>query len=164
MEELYKAGKIRAIGISNFRPERVVDFVLHQEIVPALIQVEFHPRSLQIEMRKVLAEYDIALEAFSPLDHGLHNLTSDPVLVEIGEKYGKTAAQVVLRWDVQNGVITIPKSTHKERIEENYDIFDFELTEEDMARITAIGDREQTPIDITSVDFIKFISTKKIHD
>lgn len=138
LEELYEAGTVRAIGISNFYPDRMVDLTSFARIKPMVNQVETHPLNQQIEARKWMDKYDIRHEAWAPLGEGRGELFTNPILTAIGEKYGKTAAQVMLRWHIQRGVIVIPKSVHIERMEENFHIFDFQLTAEDMDNIAAM--------------------------
>lgn len=138
LEELYEAGTVRAIGISNFYPDRMVDLASFARIKPMVNQVETHPLNQQIEARKWMDKYDIRHEAWAPLGEGRGELFTNPTLTAIGEKYGKTAAQVMLRWHIQRGVIVIPKSVHMERMEENFNVFDFELTAEDMDAIAAM--------------------------
>ncbi len=133
MEKLYKEGYIRAIGVSNFEPYRLVDLLLNNEVIPAIDQTETHPYCQQVKLKETMKEWDIKLTASEGLAQGQRGLFTDPTFTKIGEKYGKTAAQVVLRWHVQRGDIIIPKSTHKERMAQNFDIFDFELTPEEMA-------------------------------
>ncbi len=132
MEKLYKEGYIRAIGVSNFEPYRLVDLVMNHEIIPAIDQTETHPYCQQKKLKETLKEWDIKLTASEGLAQGMRGLFTDPTFTKIGEKYGKTVAQVVLRWHVQRGDIIIPKSTHKERMIENFNVFDFELTKEEM--------------------------------
>lgn len=134
MEELYEAGKIRAIGLSNFGSDRLVDLVMNNKVVPAVNQVECHPFFQQKAAFEFMKEYQIQPEAWAPFAEGQKNLFSNEVLSGIGAKYGKSAAQVVLRWNYQRGVVTIPKSVHKERMEQNISIFDFALTEEEMQK------------------------------
>lgn len=136
-EKLYRQGKIRAIGVSNFQIHHLEDLLANTEIVPAVNQVEYHPWLTQVELKQYCDEKGIRLEAWSPLAAG--ELVNDPTLTKIGAKYGKSAAQVMLRWDLQNGVITIPKSVNKERIIQNADIFDFTLSPEDMQAIFAMN-------------------------
>lgn len=142
MEKLYKEGRVRAIGVSNFQIHHLQDLLSNSEIKPAVNQVEFHPQLIQTDLRNFCKEQKIQLEAWSPLGSG--RLLGDPTLKEIGDKYGKTAAQAILRWDLQHGVITIPKSVHKERIIENADIFDFELSADDVKRIDALNQDQRT--------------------
>lgn len=136
LEKLYKDGCVRAIGVSNFLVPHLTDLLADCEIVPAVNQVEFQPFLTQPELQSFCRDKDIQLEAWSPLMQG--NLDV-PLLKEIGVKYGKSAAQVVLRWDLQNGVVTIPKSVRKERIVENADLFDFELTAEELSAIDGLN-------------------------
>jgi len=138
MEELHEQEKIRAIGVSNFEPDRLVDLILHNEITPAVNQVETHPFFQQLESAKVMKEYNVQHEAWGPLAQGKNNIFQNEVLVSIAEKHDKSVAQVILRWFTQRGIVTIPKSTHKERIIENFNIFNFELNQEDMNAIAMI--------------------------
>lgn len=138
LEELYDQGKIRAIGISNFYADRMVDLATYARIKPMVNQLEMHPLNQQKEIRKWMDKYNIQIEAWAPIGQGKGNLITNPILNEIGQKYGKSSAQVMLRWHMQNGVIAIPKSSHIERMEENLNIFDFELSGEDMEKIAAM--------------------------
>ncbi len=138
MEEAYKAGKIRAIGVSNFMPDRFIDIAGFTEIPPMVDQLEVHVFQQQRAFRPILEKYGAQLMAWSPLAEGKNGLFTDPVLTAIGEKYGKTAAQVDLRFLIQSGVVVIPKSTHKERMEENLALFDFSLTEAEMKQLEAL--------------------------
>ena len=138
LEELYKEGRIRAIGVCNFYPHVLADFCETVEIMPAVNQVELHPFFQQPKALELMKEYEVQPEAWGPFAEGKHGIFSHPVLTEIGAKYGKSAAQVALRWNVQRGVAVIPKSTHRARMEQNLDIWDFRLTDEDMAAIAAL--------------------------
>ena len=138
MEELYKEGRIRAIGVSNFYPDRLVDLCVNTEIIPAVNQVECHPFFQQRNALKVMKEYGVQPEAWGPFAEGKNNFFQNPTLSEIAAKYGKSVAQVALRWNVQRGVVVIPKSVHKERIQENFNIWDFELSEKDMETISCM--------------------------
>jgi len=142
MEELYREGKIKAIGVSNFEMDRLVDLMVHNEIIPAVNQIETHPFCQQIESAKYMKEHNIQIESWGPLAEGKNNIFQNEVLVAIGEKYNKSVAQVILRWLTQRGVVAIPKSVRKERIIENFNIFDFELSKEDLERITAIDKKQ----------------------
>lgn len=135
MEELYKDGRIRAIGVSNFQPDRVMDFIVHNEVVPAVNQIETHPFHQQIETQQFLQENKVQIESWGPFAEGRNDLFSNELLGSIAKKYNKSIAQVVLRWLTQRGVVVIPKSVRKERIIENFNIFDFELSSEDMNAI-----------------------------
>jgi diketogulonate reductase-like aldo/keto reductase len=132
MQELYREGRIKAIGVSNFHPDRVMDFMVHNEIVPAVDQIETHPFHQQVDTQKFLTENNIQIESWGPFAEGKNNIFRNEVLVSIAEKHGKTVAQVILRWLTQRDVVVIPKSVRKERMAENFDIFDFELTQEEM--------------------------------
>lgn len=138
MEEAYKAGKIRAIGVSNFMPDRFIDIASFVETVPAVNQLEVHVFQQQKVAGEILKKYGTKLMAWSPLAQGKNNLFVNETLTKIGEKYGKTAAQVNLRFLIQSGVVVIPKSTHKERMEENFNLFDFSLAEDEMQRLEAL--------------------------
>lgn len=148
MEEAYKAGKIRAIGVSNFMPDRFIDIAEFMQIPPMVNQLEVHAFYQQKQTRKILQKYNTQIMAWSPLAEGKNNLFTNETLVKIGEKYGKTAAQVDLRFLTQSGVVVIPKSIHKERMEENFNIFDFKLTDEEMQEIEAL--------DLSKSQFIDF--------
>lgn len=138
MEEAYKEGKLRAIGVSNFYPDHFIDLASNVEIVPAVNQVETHVFDQQIAAQKYMQEFGTHIMAWAPLAEGRNGFFTNPVLETIGKKYGKSVAQVALRWLLQRGVIIIPKSTHIERMQQNIDIFDFELSAEDMAKIAAL--------------------------
>ena len=138
LEELYEEGKIRAIGVSNFYPDRLVDICSFSRIKPMVNQVEVHPFYQQEEAKKWMDKYSVQIEAWAPFGEGRGNMFQNPVLNEIGKKYGKSAAQVILRWHLQRGVVVIPKSTHIERMQENLNVFDFALSAGDMARIAAL--------------------------
>lgn len=148
MEEAYKAGKIRAIGVSNFMPDRFIDIAEFMQIPPMVNQLEVHAFYQQKQAREILQKYNTQIMAWSPLAEGKNNLFTNETLVKIGEKYGKTAAQVDLRFLTQSGVVVIPKSIHKERMEENFNIFDFKLTDEEMQEIEAL--------DLSKSQFIDF--------
>lgn len=144
LEDLYEEGKLRAIGISNFYPDRMVDIASFARIRPMVNQVETHPHNQQLEAKKWMDKYGVQIEAWAPLGEGRGGLFENPGLLEIGKKYGKSAAQVMLRWHIQRGVVVIPKSTHYDRMVQNLDIFDFTLTEEDMDKITALDKNESS--------------------
>lgn len=151
LEKVYKEGKVRAIGVSNFQIHHLEDLLSEAEVVPAVNQVELHPQLTQKELLTYCQDKGIRLEAWSPLGQG-HLLTND-TLVSIGKKYGKTAAQVILRWDLQVGVITIPKSINEGRIIENADIFDFELSAEDIAAIDGLNQNKRFGSDPDNFNF-----------
>lgn len=164
MEEAYRAGKLKAIGVCNFYPHVLTDFCETVDIIPAVNQVELHPFFAQEDALKVMKEYGVTPEAWGPFAEGKHGIFTHPVLTEIGNKYGKTAAQAALRWNIQRGVIVIPKSVHPERIKANIDVFDFELTREDMDKISALSLPESGIVDHTNPAFIKMIHSLKVHD
>jgi diketogulonate reductase-like aldo/keto reductase len=163
MEELYEAGKIRAIGLSNFGSDRLVDLVMNNKVVPAVNQVECHPFFQQKAAFEFMKEYQIQPEAWAPFAEGQKNLFSNEVLSGIGAKYGKSAAQVVLRWNYQRGVVTIPKSVHKERMEQNISIFDFALTEEEMERIGTLDEGSTLFGSNEDPKYAKMINSVKLH-
>lgn len=139
LEELYEEGKIRAIGVSNFYPDRLADMCLFgRKVIPAVNQVETNPLNQQVKAQENMEKYGVHIEAWAPFGEGKNNMFSNPTLVEIGKKYNKSAAQVILRWLIQRGVIIACKSIHKERMEENFKVFDFELSNEDMEAIKAL--------------------------
>lgn len=140
MEDAYKAGKIRAIGVSNFYPERLVDIALLAEVPPAVNQIETHPFRQERAAHKNMVDFGVAHEAWAPFAEGQNDIFNNPVLGEIGAKYGKTAGQVVLRGLLQQDVVVIPKTVHRERMEQNFNVFDFELSELDMAAFEALDD------------------------
>ena len=137
LEKLYKDGRVRAIGVSNFKIHHLEELMANSEIVPMVNQVELHPRFNQRELHEFCKKHNIQLEAWSPLMRG--GLLEEPVLVELARKYNKTTAQIILRWDIQMGIVTIPKSITPSRIAENADVFDFELSQEDMEKINALN-------------------------
>ena len=164
MEELYEAGKIRAIGVCNFYPDRLTDLHMNAKIAPMVNQVELHPFFAQTGAIGNMKSLNVQPEAWGPMAEGKHGIFTNPVLTEIGQKYGKAAAQVVLRWNVQRGVVVIPKSTHKERMEENFNIWDFALSDEDMNAIAALDLGHSEIIDHSTAETAKFLNSWKIHD
>lgn len=138
LEDLYEEGKLRAIGVSNFYPDRLVDLASFARIKPMVNQIETHPLNQQIEAHEWLKKYGVIHEAWAPFGEGRGNMFTNSVLQKIGDKYNKTVAQVILRWQLQRGIVVIPKSTHKERMAQNLDVFDFTLTSEDMQAIAAL--------------------------
>lgn len=138
LEDLYEEGKLRAIGVSNFYPDRLVDIASFARIKPMVNQIETHPLNQQIEAHEWLKKYGVIHEAWVPFGEGRGNMFTNPVLQKLGDKYIKTVAQVILRWQLQRGIVVIPKSTHKERMAQNLDVFDFTLTDEDMQDIAAL--------------------------
>ena len=163
MEELYKEGRIRAIGVSNFYPDRLVDLCMNAEIIPAVNQVECHPFFQQKDALKVMKEYGVQPEAWGPFAEGKNNFFQNPTLSEIATKYGKSVAQVALRWNVQRGVVVIPKSVHQERIQENFNIWDFELSKKDMETISRMDIGHSEIINHFTADTAKWLNDLKIH-
>ena len=164
MEEAYKDGRLKAIGVCNFYPERLADLCETVEITPMVNQVELHPFFRQQKALDLMKEYGVIPEAWGPFAEGNHGIFSHLVLSKIGEKYGKSAAQVALRWNVQRGVVVIPKSVHKDRMEQNIDIWDFELSGEDMAEIDALDIGHSEIVDHYDPAFVRMLHGMKIHD
>lgn len=163
VEELYKIGVVRAIGVCNFYPAILADFCETVEIKPMVNQVELHPFFQQENAIKVMNEYGVIPEAWGPFAEGNHGMFTDPTLTVIGEKYGKSAAQVALRWNVQRGVVVIPKSIHRQRMEENIDIWDFELSTEDMEIISKMDIGYSEIVNHSDPRFVKMLHSMKIH-
>lgn len=138
MEDLYDQGRVRVIGVCNFLPDRLIDLILSSRIAPMVNQIELHPFTQQIALRKIMAEQGVAPMVWAPLAKGRRGIFDNPVLMRIGQRYGKTPAQIVLRWLTQQGICAIPKSTHEERIRENHNIADFSLDDDDMHDIKAM--------------------------
>lgn len=159
MEDLYKEGKIKAIGVSNFQIHHLEDLLAHTEIVPMINQIETHPEFPQNELHKFMKEHQILHEAWGPLGQGKHNLLSQPVLVELAEKYDKTPAQIVLRWHIERGIVVIPKSVTPGRIKKNIDVFDFSLTSGDMEKIASLNTRTRYA---TSPDDKEFLTQTSV--
>lgn len=155
LEAAYKEGKVRAIGVSNFYPDHFIDLASNVEIVPAVNQVETHVFDQQIEAQDYMKEFGTHMMAWAPLAEGRNNFFTNPVLENIGKKYGKSVAQVALRWLIQRDVIIIPKSVHVERMQQNLDIFDFELSQEDMAAIAALDTKQSLFFDHHAPEVVK---------
>lgn len=164
MEELYEEGKAKAIGVCNFYPERLTDLCLNARIKPMVNQVELHPFFAQAGALETMKEFGVQPEAWGPMAEGKHGIFTHPILTEIGSKYGKTAAQVALKWNAQRGVVIIPKSVHKERMEENLNIWDFRLSDEDMEAISGLDLGHSEIIDHSAADTAKFLNGWKIHE
>lgn len=162
MEELYKAGKIKAIGISNFHPDRVVDLMAFNEIVPAVNQIETHPFHQQIETQKFLAENNIQIQSWASFAEGKNDLFKNELLASIGKKYNKSVAQVVLRWLIERGVAVIPKSVNKGRMIENIDVFDFELTADDMHTIQSLDTKESLFFSHRDPEIVKWLTSRSL--
>ena len=165
MEDAYREGKLRAIGVSNFYPHVLTNFCETVEIRPMVNQVELHPYFTQENALETMKYYEVQPEAWAPLGGGRYKPFDDPMLQKIAAAHGKTVGQVILRWNVQRGVVVIPKSTHKERIEENIDIWDFTLTEEEMKRIASLDmGYEGTAVKHFDPEFVRMCNQRKIHD
>jgi len=161
MEELHREGKIRAIGVSNFYPDRLIDLIEHNEVVPAVNQVETHPFCQQVDSHNLMKENNVQIMSWGPFAEGKNNMFQNETLVTIGEKYNKSVAQVILRWLTQRGIVVIPKSVHKERIIENVNIFDFELNQEDMERIAALDTKDSVFFSHRDPEFVKWLGNVK---
>ncbi len=164
MEEAYKEGKLKAIGVANFYPEVLANFCETVEVIPAVNQVELHPFFQQTKALELMNEYGVKPEAWGPFAEGRNGIFTHPVLTKIGEKYGKSAAQVALRWNVERGVTVIPKSTHKERMDQNMNIWDFSLTEEEMKEIEALDLGHSEIVNHYDPAFVKLLHQVKIHE
>jgi 2,5-diketo-D-gluconate reductase A len=161
LEELYKEGKIRAIGVSNFYPDRLIDLIQHNDVVPAVNQVETHPFTQQIESQKIMKEFNVQIESWAPLAEGKNNIFENEKLLELANKYEKSVAQIILRWLVQRDIVVIPKSIRKDRIIENIDIFDFELDDNDMKQIRTLDTGENLIVNHRDPDLVKWFGTIK---
>lgn len=164
MEEAYHAGTLRAIGFCNCYPHVLADICETVDVMPAVNQVELHPFFQQPEALNVMAHYGVRPEAWGPFAEGNHDIFHHPVLTKIGDKYGKSAAQVALRWNVQRGVVVIPKSVHRERMVQNLDIWDFQLSDEEMAEIATLDVGHSEIIDHTSPALVQALHQRKIHE
>lgn len=164
MEDLYRAGKVRAIGVSNFHPDRLMDLMVHHEIVPAVNQVETHPFHQQIENQQFMEENKVQIESWGPFAEGKNNIFQNELLASVGKKYNKTIAQVILRWLTQRGVVAIPKSVRKARMEENFNSLDFKLSAEDMESIKTLDTKTSSFFDHRDPAMVKWLGTRKIED
>lgn len=164
LEEAYEAGKVRAIGMANCYPQIIAGMCETVRIRPMVNQVEMHPFFQQQLNVDTMDSYGVVPEAWGPFNEGKRNFFTDPILTEIGAKYGKSAAQVALRWNIQRGVVVIPKSVHKNRMEQNFDVFDFELSAEDMEKIKTMDIGHSEIIDHTDPALIKSLHAYKVHE
>jgi diketogulonate reductase-like aldo/keto reductase len=162
MEELSRQGRTRAIGVSNFQPDRIMDLIIHNEVVPAVNQIETHPFNQQIETQKFLQENNVQIESWGSFAEGKNNIFQNELLLSIAGKYQKTVAQVILRWLTQRGVVVIPKSVRKERIVENFNIFDFELSPEDLEAIRSLDTKVSSFFDHRDPAMVKWLGTRKL--
>jgi 2,5-diketo-D-gluconate reductase A len=164
MQELYREGKVKAIGVSNFHPDRLMDLMIHHEIVPAVNQIETHPFHQQIETQQFLKDNKVQIESWGPFAEGKNNIFHNELLLSIGNKYNKSVAQVILRWLTQRGVIAIPKSVRKERMEENFNIFDFNLSDEDMNLIKELDTKASLFFDHRDPAMVKWLGERKLNN
>lgn len=162
MQDLYKEGRIRAIGVSNFHPDRLIDLIVHNEVVPAVNQIETHPFHQQIETHKFLQESSVQIQSWGPFAEGKNNIFQNELLASIGKRHNKTIAQVILRWLTQRGVVAIPKSVRKERMEENFNIFDFSLSAEDMEAIKTLDTKTSSFFDHRDPAMVKWLGERKL--
>jgi len=161
MQELYNEGRIRAIGVSNFHPDRLIDLIVHNEITPAVNQIETHPFHQQIEAQQFLQENDVQIESWGPFAEGKNDIFKNELLLSIAKKYKKSIAQVILRWLIQREVVAIPKSVRKERMEENFNIFNFELSIEDMEAIKTLDTKTSSFFDHRDPAMVKWLGERK---
>jgi 2,5-diketo-D-gluconate reductase A len=163
MQDLYKEGKIRAIGVSNFHPDRLIDLIVHNEIVPAINQIETHPFHQQIEAQAFLEENNVQIQSWGPFAEGKNEIFKNDLLASIGQKYNKSIAQVILRWLTQRGVIAIPKSVRKERMTENLNSLDFQLSADDMEAIKSLDTKESLFFDHRDPAMVKWLGERKLN-
>lgn len=164
MEELYKEGKVKAIGVSNFQPDRLIDLIIHNEIVPAVNQVETHPFHQQTDTQTFMQENKVQIESWGPFAEGKNDLFHNGLLLSIGKKYNKSTAQVVIRWLTQRGVVAIPKSVRKERMAENFNSLDFQLSNEDMEAIKTLDTNASLFFDHRDPKMVKWLGERKLND
>jgi 2,5-diketo-D-gluconate reductase A len=162
MQELYKNGKVRAIGISNFQPDRVMDLITFNEVIPTINQIETHPFNQQTDNQKFLTENNVQIESWGPFAEGKNNLFQNELLQSIADNYKKSIAQIVLRWLTQRGIVVIPKSVKKERIKENFNIFDFELSYEEMSTIATLDMKASSFFDHRDPEIIKWMGSRRL--
>jgi 2,5-diketo-D-gluconate reductase A len=158
MEEIYREGRIRAIGVSNFQVDRAMDFIMHHEIAPAVNQIETHPFHQQVEAQKFLQENGVQMESWGPFAEGRNDIFHNALLQSIGEQHGKSIAQVIVRWLTQRGVIAIPKSVRRERMAENFNVFDFELSSDEMRSIATLDTGTSSFFDHRDPAIVKMLS------
>ncbi|GAB4440425.1 MAG: aldo/keto reductase [Chloroflexi bacterium OHK40] len=161
MEELYREGRVRAIGVSNFQPDRLMDLIIHNQVVPAVNQIETHPFHQQVEAQQFMQEHGVQIESWGPFAEGKHNIFEHALLRSIAARYQKTVAQIILRWLTQRGVVAIPKSVRPERIAENLNVFDVTLSQEDMAAIATLDTRTSSFFDHRDPAVVKRLSEAK---
>jgi 2,5-diketo-D-gluconate reductase A len=161
LEALYREGLARAIGVCNFFPDRLMDLILHNEVVPAVNQIETHPFNQQIETHRFLRENGVQIESWAPFAEGRNNMFQDPLLRSIAERRQKSVAQVILRWLIQRGIVAIPKSVNKDRIAENFSVFDFELSDDDMGAIASLDTKSSSFFDHRDPAIVKTLGQDK---
>lgn len=162
MEELYQQGKIRAIGVANFYPDRLIDLIIHNNVVPAINQIETHPFNQQVETQHFLQENKVQIESWGPFAEGKNHIFTNEILHSIAKKQGKTVAQIILRWLIQRDIVAIPKSVHKERMAENFQIFDFELSAEEMIIISTLDQKVSSFFDHRDPVMVKWLGERKL--
>jgi 2,5-diketo-D-gluconate reductase A len=162
MEELYEAGKIKAIGVANFQMDRLMDLIAFNKIPPAINQIETHPFNQQIESQNFLTENNVQIEGWGPFAEGKNNIFQNEVLVSIADKYNRSVAQIILRWLTQRGVVVIPKSVRKERMEENFNVFDFALNADDIEKIKSLDTKTSLFFDHRNPEIIKWMANRKL--
>jgi diketogulonate reductase-like aldo/keto reductase len=162
MEELYEAGKIKAIGVANFQPDRLMDLIAFNKIPPAINQIETHPFNQQTEAHDFLKENNVQIESWGPFAEGKNNIFQNEILVSIANKYNKSVAQVILRWLIQRGIVVIPKSVRKERMAENFNVFDFEINADDIEKIKTLDTKTSLFFDHRNPEIIKWMATRKL--
>ena len=164
MQQLYKTGRVRAIGVSNFHPDRLIDLIVHNEIVPAVNQIETHPFNQQVEAHQFMRENNVQIESWGPFAEGKNNIFHNELLASIGAKYNKSIAQVILRWLTQRGVVAIPKSVRKDRMEENFNSLDFELSAADMEAIKTLDTKISSFFDHRDPAMVKWLGERKLNN
>lgn len=162
MEEMYREGRVRAIGVSNFYPDRVMDLIVHHQVIPAVNQIECHPFYQRVEEQRFLQEQGVQIESWGPFAEGRNNIFQNEGLLSLAASHQKTVAQVIVRWLIQRDVVAIPKSVRKERIAENFDVFDFELSGEDMAAIAALDTKQTSFFDHREPEMVRRLSSFKM--
>jgi len=162
MEELYQQGKVRAIGVSNFQPDRIMDLMIHNKITPAVNQIEVNPFHQQIDTQKLLQDNSVQVEAWAPFAEGRNNIFQNELLLSIAAKHTKSVAQVILRWLLQRGIVALSKTTRKERMIENISVFDFELSAEDMIAITTLDTKTSSFFDHRNPEIVKWLGNRKL--
>ena len=162
MEELYEAGKIKAIGVANFQTDRLMDLIAFNKIPPAINQIETHPFNQQIEAQTFLTENNVQIESWGPFAEGKNNIFKNEILLSIANKHNRSVAQIILRWLTQRGIVVIPKSVRKERMEENFNIFDFELTTDDTEKIKTLDTKASLFFDHRNPEMVKWMATRKL--